>query len=431
MPFCSTTLIQSGKNTPSRIALLEFHTQQAYPYEDIGSNIAGAANTQKFGSIMLDEHASLGQPDRRFALTRLNPPLLADHLLERSRLYRQLRDAVLTYRLTLVSAPAGSGKTTLAAHLTITDIHPVAWITLDREDNDPVAFLTLVVLALRQKHPGLGGTVVDLLTHLPVAHVRLLQFLNLLINDILTLGDEPCILVLDDFHLIHEQAVHELLAELIDHAPPQLHLVVTSRYQPPLPLAKWRVRGQLAEFRLPDLRFDAIEATTYYNQHLALGLSTEEVAALQKRTEGWIAGMRLLAMTLNNLDDPAQRSAFIDQFSLSNRLIFDLLADEVLAYQPPDLRDFLLQTSILSLLTPALCVAVTANPQAPRFLEAAYRRNLFITAVEESDSVDTAYRYHDLFATFLQRRLEQANPELLPELHRRAAAALATPEQAI
>ena len=164
---------------------------------------------------------------------------------------------------------------------------------------------------------------------------------------------------------------------------------------------------------------------------LSLGLAPEEVTALQTRTEGWIAGMRLLAMTLKNLDDPAQRSTFIDQFSLSNRLIFDLLADEVLAQQPPDLRDFLLQTSILALLTPALCTAVTGSPRAPRLLEEVYRRNLFLTAVEESNSVDTAYRYHDLFAAFLQRRLEQSSPDLLPELHRRAAAAQASPEQAI
>ncbi len=225
------------------------------------------------------------------------------------------------------------------------------------------------MLAFQQKFPTLGITVLDLLRHLPDAHIRLTQLLNLLINDILSLEVTHCILVLDDYHLISERTVHELVAELLDHAPPQLHLVVTSRYQPPLPLSKWRVRGQLAEFRLPELRFDAAEATTYYNQRLSLGLSPEEVAALQTRTEGWIAGMSLLAMTLKHLDDPAQRSLFIDQFSLSNRLIFDLLADEVLAQQPPDLRDFLLQTSILTLLTPTLCIAVTSNPQAPTFIK--------------------------------------------------------------
>ena len=381
---------------------------------------------------MLDEDPLLEHPERTFAQTRLNPPLLADHIVERPRLLHQLGEAVLTYRLVLISAPAGSGKSTLAASLAGADTqHQVAWITLDRADNDPVVFLTLVIMALRQPHPHLGETMLDLLGHLPDAHTRLPQLVSFLINDILALGNTPCILVLDDFHLIDDRSVYELLVDLIDHAPPQLHLVITSRYEPPLPLARWRVRGQLAEFHLPDLRFDAAEAAAYYNQQLMLGLTPAELAALQTRTEGWIAGMRLLAMTLNNLDDPARRSAFINQLSLSNRLIFDLLADEVLAYQPSELRDFLLQTSILGFLTPTLCAAVTANSQAPRLLEEAYRRNLFLTAVEDGNSVDTAYRYHDLFAAFLQRRLEQSQPDLLPELHQRAAAAQASREQAI
>ncbi len=377
---------------------------------------------------MTDEHTPLRPPEQGIAQTRLSPPLLAEHVLERPRLAGRFLEAVMAHRLTLVSAPAGSGKTTLAASLTA---HSVAWITLDRADNDPLAFFSLIVTALHQQQPKLGVTVLDLLSHMPDAHARLPQLLNLLINDILTTGESPCILVLDDYHLIDDPSVYQLLVDLIDHAPPPLHLVITSRYEPPLPLSRWRVRGQLAEFRLPDLRFDAAEAATYYNQRLMLDLSPDEVAALQLRTEGWIAGMRLLAMTLDNLRDSAQRSAFIDQFSLSNRLIFDLLADEVLGYQAPDLCDFLLQTSILSFLTPALCTAVTANPEAPRLLEDAYRRNLFLTAVEEDDSLDTAYRYHDLFAAFLQRRLQQIHPELLQALHRRAAAAQASPEQAI
>ena len=380
---------------------------------------------------MPEELSKQEQFERRFVHTQLIPPLLTDQLLERPHLQRRFELAVLDHRLTLISAPAGSGKTTLAARLTINDNQLVAWLTLDHEDNDPLAFLTLLVLALHQKRIDIGATVLGLLTHLPDAHVRLPQLLNLLINDMLSLGDIPCILVLDDYHVIDDTAVHGLLADLIDHAPPQLHLVVTSRYQPPLPLSRWRMRGQLAEFRLPDLRFDTAEAAAYYNQSLALDLSPVEVTALQARTEGWITGMRLLAMTLENLQDPAQRSAFIDQFSLSNRLIFDLLADEVLAYQPQELRDFLLKTSVLTLLTPALCAAVTANPDAPRLLEAVYRRNLFLTAVDQENSVNSAYRYHDLFAAFLQRRLEQSQPDLLPELHRRAAAAEPTSEQAI
>ena len=217
---------------------------------------------------MSEEKFPLEPLERTYAQTRLNPPLLADPFLDRPHLLHQLAEAVSTHRLTLISAPAGSGKTTLATSLINSIDTQVAWLTLDRQDNDPVAFLTLITLALRQKFPTLGATMLDLLGHLPDAHTRLTQLLNLLINDILTLDAPACALVLDDYHLIREQTVHELIAELLDHAPPQLHLVITSRYQPPLPLSKWRVRGQLAEFHLPELRFDTAEATSYYNQRL-------------------------------------------------------------------------------------------------------------------------------------------------------------------
>ena len=201
---------------------------------------------------MSEEQFPLEAIERTFAQTRLNPPLLADPLLERLYLLHQLAQAVSTHRLTLISAPAGSGKTTLAASLINRIDTQVAWLTLDRQDNDPVTFLTLITLALRQKSPSLGAAVLDLLGHLPDAHIRLSRLLNLLINDILALDAPACAFVLDDYHLIREQTVHELVAELLDHAPPQLHLVITSRYQPPLPLSKWRMRGQLTEFHLPD-----------------------------------------------------------------------------------------------------------------------------------------------------------------------------------
>ena len=207
-----------------------------------------------------------------------------------------------------------------------------------------------------------------------------------------------------------------------------MHLLLTTRFDPPLALARLRMRGQMAEFRLQELCFSLEETQAYLQTQQAISLSAAQLAHLQERTDGWIAGLRLLALTLGKIDDAAEQDAFITQFSRSNRLVFDLLAEEVLAHETLQMRDFLLQTAVLDELTPDLCTAVTQNQAAPQLLAEAYRRNLFLTATDPFASATTAYRYHDLFASLLRRKLQEQGADAYRAAHQRAA--IAHPDQA-
>ncbi len=363
--------------------------------------------------------------------TKTQIPQLGQDYLPRPKLVEAGKTAVHQHLLTLISAPAGAGKTTLATSI-LQAVEPTqkAWLRLDHSDNDPQTFVTALVQALPTAVPAIGSAALQLIQNAPDPAQALQPALTLLVNDLHEMAAE-LLIVLDDYHAIENTAVHQAVDYWLTQLPPTVHLLLTTRFDPPLALARLRMRGQLAEFRLQELCFSLAETQTYLQKQQSINLSSEQLAHLQNRTDGWIAGLRLLALTLGKLDSPAEQDAFITQFSRSNRLVFDLLAEEVLAHQPPSLRDFLVQTAVLDELTPELCTAVTQNPSAPHLLAEAYKRNLFLTATDPFASAATAYRYHDLFASLLRRKLHEQGEAAFRAAHQRAAAAQPDPVQAI
>jgi LuxR family maltose regulon positive regulatory protein len=353
--------------------------------------------------------------------TKLHPPLLHADTIERHRLLETLRTALTTRPVTLISAPAGYGKTTLLASLPrLMPEWGLAWLSLDAEDNDPPRFLAALIGALQRLHPAVGAGASEQLAAEP-RHV-----IALLINELMTTLPGPIALVLDDLHLITEPRLYAALDFLIERLPPQMRLVIATRHDPPLALARLMARRQIAEVRRPHLSFTADEVSRLLNDSLGLALGPDELAALTARTEGWPAGLCLLASSLDRITTEAGRSALLTDLAQTDRYVFDFLATEVLDRQEPAMRTFLLQSSILPELTPALCAAVTGEAESGRVLEELYRKNLFLV-VDESG----AYRYHALFTEFLRRQLAVEQPDRLPELHRRAALAQPTPTRAI
>ena len=314
--------------------------------------------------------------------------------------------------LTLVSAPAGFGKSTLMAEAAAdfaTD-SAVAWLSLDATDSDPGTFWTYVVAALDRVVPGVGRRAA---AQLDTAGVPVEAALTSLVNDLSTL-EMDVVLVLDDLHLVEDPAIHRQLTFLIDHLPPRVHLVAGTRADPPMPLARLRSKGALVEIRAGDLRFTEDEAGTYLHEAMGLPLSDANVAALETRTEGWIAALQLAALSMQGRGDPA---AFIEDFAGNDRYIVDYLVEEVLARQPEDVRDFLLATSILGRMTGALVDAVTGRSDGRATLEALDRANLFVVALDDQRRW---YRYHHLFGDVLQVHLVTERPDEVAELHERA-----------
>jgi LuxR family maltose regulon positive regulatory protein len=374
------------------------------------------------------------QPDW-FPQTKLYPPRLSDDVLQRPRLLNALHWAVTTKRLTLLSAPAGSGKTTAMAALSQSypDVS-MAWISLDEDDNDPLTFLKTLLASIQRCCPKCGHNLELLLSTPSATGFEVRRMLGLLINDILAAAPEILILVLDDLQRVSEPAIHQALDFLLEYLPPCLHLVVTTRSDPPLSLSRLRARGELAEFRMDALRFTHSEMQTLFNDLLQLGLASDDLISLQQRTEGWVAGVRLLTLSLPRLDTAKRRADLIHYLAQSRRFLFDYLVDEVLNQLEPDIHDFLLQTSILTELTPSLCEAVTQRADSARVLDTLYRQNLFLVITEmDSDApfAEPIYRYHALFAQFLHRNLHQKYASRILELHRRAAEAHPDPVQAI
>jgi len=384
-----------------------------------------------------------------FPQTKLHPPIPAADLIQRASLLETLHEAVRTTQLTLISAPAGSGKTTLLAGLlhTYPDLQ-AAWLALDETDGDPSRFTALLLAALQSRFPDFGSNTQAALSTMRTPSEDVRGVLGVLINDILSLGDSLRVLILDDLHTLHEPLIFQGLDYLLEHIPPSFHMVIATRYDPPLSLARLRARGCLAEFRMPDLRFRFQEATDLLNKRLSLELSKADLVSLQAQTEGWAAGLRLLAISLQRLPPGAARTDFITRLAATDRHLFDFLAEEVLNRQEEGTRAFLQETAILRELTPALCQAVTGRMDAAERLEDLYRRNLFLTAVDErpwatdnegeralhrlSSTVRSpAYRYHDLFAAFLRKQLARHGPERVRELHRRAAEAQTDPAEAV
>ena len=341
--------------------------------------------------------------------TKLHVPGPRPGLVPRPRLLARL-DEGLARGLVLVCGPAGYGKTILLADWARRGEVPVAWLSLDAGDNDPARFWRHAVAALDRARPGTGERVAPLLG--PPAPSSFQGLVTALIND---LAADQALLVLDDYHLIGSPPVHDSLAFLVEHQPPELCVVLASRSDPPLPLARLRARGQLTEIREAELRFTPAEAGELL-QHAGSALPDASVAALAARTEGWAAGLQLAVLSLRGQDDAA---AFVAAFTGSHRYILDYLAEEVLEQQNQQLRMFLLETSVLERLSGPLCDAVTGRDGSQALLEEAERAGLFVIPLDE---LRGWWRYHHLFADLLRARLHQEQPGRAAQLHCHAAA---------
>jgi LuxR family transcriptional regulator, maltose regulon positive regulatory protein len=350
--------------------------------------------------------------------TKLYVPRPRRGLVPRPRLTERL-DRGTASKVTLVSAPAGFGKTTLLTEwLAARPAGPAgerraAWLSLDRADNDPAAFWTYVIAALRTVASGVGDSALTLLQASQPPPIE--TVLTALLNDLGgTAGD--IVLVLDDYHVIDASDVQDQMAFLLDHLPAGLHVVIASRADPAVPLARWRVRGELAEIRAAELRFTPDEAAAYLNEMMGLRLTAPDVAALEARTEGWIAALQLAALSMQGRDDVA---GFIAGFAGDDRYVVDYLVEEVLQRQPDRVQAFLLQTCILGRLSGPLCDAVTGQAGGKAMLAALDRGNLFLVPLDDRRRW---YRYHHLFADVLHARLLDERPGQVPDLHRRASA---------
>jgi len=358
--------------------------------------------------------------------TKLFRPVLRPSLIARRHLIDRLNTGLLrgdsgfAARLTLVCAPAGFGKTTLVAAwlAQLPDFDPlmageqVAWLSLDEGDNDPARFLAYLIAALQTAIPEVGQAA-ELQLHSPQPAAAEAT-LTVLIND-LSERARPVVLVLDDYHVIAAPAVHQALAYLLKHLPPGMHLLIATRSDPPLRLSRLRSQSQLVEVRAGDLRFNLDETGRFFSQAMGLSLSPTETAQLEQRTEGWVTGLQMAALSLQGRADPR---AFISAFTGSHRYILDYLTDEVLERRPAGSRLFLLQTSILDRLCGPLCDAVTGRDDSRQVLAQLEQANLFLIPLDDERRW---YRYHHLFAEVLRQRLAQEQAHHLPELHRRAA----------
>jgi LuxR family maltose regulon positive regulatory protein len=294
----------------------------------------------------------------------------------------------------------------------------MAWLSLDDDDNDPARFLAYLIAALETLPPQAGASASlgpDARALLQPRHrAPFKAVITMLVNGLSDLSTDVA-LVLDDYHLITAEPIHEAITYLLDHLPPRLHLVITTRADPPLPLSRLRARGQLVELRAADLRFTLEEATVFLNQLMGLGLSTEEIAALEVRTEGWIVGLQLAALSMQGHEDAR---GFIKLFTGTNRYILDYLTEEVLQRQTQNVRSFLLDTCILDQLSGPLCDAVTCRSDSQAILDQLDRANLFVTPLDDARKW---YRYHRLFSDLLRGYLGEQRPDQVQELHRRAA----------
>jgi len=399
--------------------------------------------------------------------TKLYIPPVRPELVMRPRLVERLNAGLFARKLTLISAPAGFGKTTLLSEwvadlgLTSAGGKPekvqgqkskirMAWLSLDAGDNDPVRFLAYLIAAFQTIDESVGRGALGALQSPGFAKAStpspMEELLTVLINQINAIPG-GCVLVLDDYHLVTAQTIHDALAFLLDHMPANLHLVIATRADPPLPVARLRGRGELTELRQPDLRFTPEEVTEFLNRAMGLELSGDDVVALASRTEGWIAGLQMAALAMQR-QDAGRTSGFIQAFTGSHRYILDYLVEEVLQRQPSSIQTFLLQTAILDRMTAPLCDAVTESQQisksanlqisksaslqaddlpicrfadlsAKEILEYLERYNLFVVPL---DNERRWYRYHRLFADLLRARLHQEmGAQGLASLHRRAS----------
>ena len=347
--------------------------------------------------------------------TKLCIPPPRSSWIARSRLVKQM-DEGFARKLTLISAPAGFGKTTLLVDWVHTRNIPVAWFSMDKNDIEPLHFLTYVILGLQTLKTATGNAALTMLQS-PQPPPMEAILINL-INDVIRIPTDFA-LVLDDYHLVDAKPIHDLIAFLLENLPEPMHMIIATRSDPPLPLARVRSQNQLAELRAADLSFRVDETARLFDQSLDIHLSAEDIQMLETRTEGWAAGLQLAALSLQGRKDP---SDFIKGFKGDNRYIVDYLTEEVLSRQSENLHDFLLQTSILERLSGPLCDAVTQQDNSGQVLDNLEKANLFVIPLDDQRYW---YRYHHLFADLLTQRLNIQQRDLVPELHRRASQWLA------
>jgi LuxR family maltose regulon positive regulatory protein len=346
--------------------------------------------------------------------TKLYVPPPRPKVVLRPHLINHLNEGLaIGCKLTLISAAAGFGKTTLVSEWIAASGRPATWLSLDENDKDVNHFLIYLTSALQKISSNVGLEALELLRSPQPSPIE--SILTTLLNEINNIPDS-FIFVLDDYHVIDDKSVDDALTFLIEHLPPQMHLVIATREDPSLPLARLRARGQLTELRAADLRFTPAESAEFLNRMMELNLSNEDVAALESRTEGWIAGLQLAALSMQGREDTF---SFIQAFTGSHRYVLDYLVEEVLQQQPGPIRNFLLQTSILDRFCAPLCNAVTEREDGKEMLDILERSNLFLIPLDDKRKW---YRYHHLFAEVLQTHLADGQPEQVSSLHQRASA---------
>ncbi len=344
--------------------------------------------------------------------TKLFIPSPRQDFVPRPRLVQRLA-AGIQNKLTLLSAPAGFGKTTLLSEGISTIKHPVAWVSLDKEDNDPVRFWSYCIRAFQTVNANLGEKALLNLQNSQIPHIE--SILTSIINDAAELLEHMYI-VLDDYHMINTELIHNDMIFLLEHMPPQLHLIITTRIDPPFPLPLMRGRGQLTEIKTSDLRFTLDETSAFLNKTMHLRLSEENVTTLEDRTEGWIAGLQMAAISIQGRKDISE---FVNSFSGTDHYIMDYLAQEVLDRQEAEIKSFLLKTSVLDCLSGPLCDAVIGQDNSQEILDQVGSINLFLVPLDEEG---TWFRYHHLFTDLLRSHLAKTFPENIPpELHLRAS----------
>ncbi|MBI1281517.1 MAG: helix-turn-helix transcriptional regulator [Anaerolineaceae bacterium] len=348
---------------------------------------------------------------RQILSTKIYIPPARPGVVKRSRLIKNLNEGI-QHKLTLISAPAGFGKTTLVSEWIVNCGHQAAWLSLDEGDKEPIQFVTYFAAALQPFAPQLGDQMMDLQQSSQPPPID--SVLTTLVNEIATI-EQDFVLVLDDYHTLDSPPVDSAVRFLVENQPPQMHLVIVTREDPLLPLPRLRARGQLTELRGADLRFTPDEATAFLNHVMGLNLLPEDVRVLETRTEGWIAGLQLAALSMQGRGDKRE---FIKAFAGDHRYIVDYLVQEVLKHQPDHVRSFLLRTAILNRLSGSLCDALTGQEDGSAMLERMEHGNLFVIPLDDNR---LWFRYHHLFADVLRAHLMDEQPDLVPLLHQRAS----------
>ena len=360
---------------------------------------------------MIDQDVNENRGQRSFLATKLFIPRSSSRLVLRPSLIAKL-NLFHHHKMTLVSAPAGFGKTTVLTQWVAQLDGPVAWVSLDEKDNDLFTFFHYLIAALQKIDSSLGVNAAHALQ--TATRKSLTSVIIPLLNDISAYQNQLCI-ILDDYHCIQSQEVHGMLKYILDHLPPQLHLILSTRADPPLPLAKMRARNNLAELRINELCFKKDDIDAFFREIMGMSLSEENISTLEYRTEGWAAGLQLAAISLQSCEN-AQN--FIEAFAGDNRYIVDYLVEEVLNKQTKQIHDFLLQTSLLTHMSAELCNYVLEMSESQTIMEDLEQQNLFIVPL---DNTRNWFRYHHLFADLLYQKLMQSEPNLISHLRIRAS----------